>query len=98
MGDGVTLSLYSRQKIEPRRREEREGGFCWFVIILEERPRITTHQALTGGYCLKLFTIRLIPFFIRVTFQFRRKPPSLEARREDSVPKGLGQGQERGDV
>ena len=45
--DVGALSLYSRQKIEPRRREEREGGFCWFVIILEERPRITTHQALT---------------------------------------------------
>jgi len=34
--------------IEPQRREGREGVICWFVMILEEGPRIRTHQALTG--------------------------------------------------
>jgi len=40
----------------------------------------------------------LMPSFMKTTFQFRRNPPSLEARREDSALKSLGQGQERGDV
>jgi len=26
-----------------------KGVICWFVLILEEGPRITTQQALTGG-------------------------------------------------
>ena len=36
--------------IEPLRREGREEGFfVGFVVILEERFRIRTHQALSGG-------------------------------------------------
>ena len=36
--------------IEPLRREGREEGiFVGFVQILEEKLRIRTHQALTGG-------------------------------------------------
>jgi len=41
--------LKDKENIEPQRREGREEGvFVGFVLILEEGPRIITHQALTG--------------------------------------------------
>jgi len=57
----ITIEDRRTKKILNRKgAKDAKGSFGWFVVILEEGPRITTHQALTGGIGLMIEDCRLV--------------------------------------